>query len=310
MGWETALVLAAMAGGMIWLVRFVVKGPDSAAAGEFAKRSAEAAGNTEPETIESKFRQWQIVARSEPRPPARAIGVAELRQARRHLEGAELKYRPPPPVVSEPTREMPARGAIAGDAYEIEYADGFGVVTNRVIRVEQVYRGVETGYVEAFCYLRDDLRTFRTDRIQAMFSHRTGERIADPVAHFEAYYDPPDELVASHTAVLSRARPGLSVLVWIARAEREFDAPIMDLLLDYVEARRLIGAARAAGLGWDREVAARWIRELRPTFDVAAGVLAGLPRAGRVFKQLREFVDRLRATSPGRDRRAGRLFRD
>lgn len=207
----------------------------------------------------------------------------------------------------------PARERVQGDAYEIEYADAEGVVTTRVTEVELVERSAHRtdgkGLVDAFCYLANDRRSFRTDRILKLTDHRTGAVIVDPVVHFEAYYDPPDEISFSHRAVLYKAVSGLKVLIWIAQAEGRIDDPTLDFLCDYIEARRLDeGGTRVADLVWDRAVARRGIIRARPTLDVVSGAIHRLPAGGMVYKQLREFAARLATTSPNRDLRARRLF--
>lgn len=90
-------------------------------------------------------------------------------------------------------RPMPAPGSVNGAAFEITYADADGVITERVIRVQEV-RG-ENGftYIDAHCFLADAKRTFRGDRILSMKNHRTGEQIRDPSKFFAMFYDEEDD---------------------------------------------------------------------------------------------------------------------
>jgi hypothetical protein len=206
-------------------------------------------------------------------------------------------------------RPMPTPGSVGGAAFEISYADADDVITERVIRVQEVRSENGLAYIDAYCFLAAAKRTFRGDRILSMKNHRTGEQIRDPRKFFAMFYDDDDELVLSHEAVMSRAKPGLQALVWVARAGGELDDAVIDIMLDYIDARRQIGS-RAADLTWNRDVAKRWIMFTRPYFDNAAGALSRLSPAGRVAILTREFVERIGATSPARQKRADRLLKD
>lgn len=206
-------------------------------------------------------------------------------------------------------RPMPPRGSVSGASFEITYADADGVITERVIRVNEVTGDNGFAYIRAHCYLAQAERTFRSDRILELRNHRTGEQIRDPGKFFAVFYeDDDDEVVLSHEAVMSRAKPGLQALVWVARADGELDDAVIDTMLDYIDARRQIGS-KAADFAWNREVAKRWIMFTRPVFDNAAGVLSRLSPAGRVAIVTREFVERIGATSPNRRKRADKLLR-
>ena len=77
----------------------------------------------------------------------------------------------------------------------IAYRDGAGAASTRKVTVTNVSRDGETVMIEGYCYLRQDDRTFRLDRIERAETKRgkvmTG---ADLYAYLEARRseDPPD----------------------------------------------------------------------------------------------------------------------
>lgn len=74
---------------------------------------------------------------------------------------------------------------------EIEYADADGVVSQRKVNVALFYRpeSAPMWYVEGFCSLRGDQRTFRTDRMLRLWDGRDGwSQVADPTAWVEALW--------------------------------------------------------------------------------------------------------------------------
>ena len=62
--------------------------------------------------------------------------------------------------------------------YLIEYKDGNGNLTERVIQPIKAYPN-DNGFIRAFCELADEERTFRLDRIQSCVELETGELIND-----------------------------------------------------------------------------------------------------------------------------------
>lgn len=72
--------------------------------------------------------------------------------------------------------------------YRIEYADADGVVTTRDIAVEYWHkRGSITVYT-CWCFLRNERRTFRSDRILSVVNLETNRTIKDISAHQQRRY--------------------------------------------------------------------------------------------------------------------------
>ena len=72
--------------------------------------------------------------------------------------------------------------AISDDlTFAIEYADREGVVTEREISPTSIHliRFEPVIYIKAYCHMRKETRTFRSDRIMECRNLKTGRKIAD-----------------------------------------------------------------------------------------------------------------------------------
>jgi hypothetical protein len=67
--------------------------------------------------------------------------------------------------------------------YRIEYADADGVVTTREIYLNTWRSRGSLHYLDCWCFLRDERREFRSDRILSAINLSTNRRIKDIVAH-------------------------------------------------------------------------------------------------------------------------------
>lgn len=67
--------------------------------------------------------------------------------------------------------------------YRIEYADADGVVTTRDIYLNTWRSRGNLHYLDCWCFLRDERREFRSDRILSAINLSTNRRIKDIVAH-------------------------------------------------------------------------------------------------------------------------------
>ena len=195
--------------------------------------------------------------------------------------------------IKEVKPDLPSFGTVEGPAYQIEYTDADGVVTERVIQLQDVRSEFGSVYIDAYCLLARDKRTFRADRIQRLYDHRTGQPISRPIQFFLGSAAEPEPKDNGHTLVMGRARPGLAGLIWIARADGSLSDEAIRVILDYVEARRHLPGARASELEWDRDFARRRIETERPTFDNAMGAVGRMRRGGNEAKLFRDFAEKL-----------------
>lgn len=69
---------------------------------------------------------------------------------------------------------LSAKQTLAG-ALDIEYRDAFGRKTERYIEAKSLIRKGDRLYLWGWCELRQQMRSFRVDRIQALADGETGE---------------------------------------------------------------------------------------------------------------------------------------
>lgn len=74
---------------------------------------------------------------------------------------------------------------IARPEFRIEYADDDGVVTTRDIYVYRYRENQDVWNLDCWCYLRDDRRTFRSDRILSAINLDTNRKIQDIVRYLQ-----------------------------------------------------------------------------------------------------------------------------
>ena len=101
--------------------------------------------------------------------------------------GIKLIKRKTPTI--EKTEFNKHRMSISDDeTYRLKYSDAEGKVTNRQIEIEKISIGktLTTSYIHAYCLLVNDSRTFRFDRIKALY--KGNEKIKDPVTFLKEKY--------------------------------------------------------------------------------------------------------------------------
>jgi hypothetical protein len=175
----------------------------------------------------------------------------------------------------------------AGLTFGIQYGDVVGDVTQRVIRVISVHRdnagAVKT--ITAWCYLRNAIRTFRADRIMTVYDYKTGEVIDNWVSLLN--HDEADKVAyPDHAAVMTNARPGLKVLIWLARSNTIMTAGERQVMIDYVYSCLGDGKIRKV---FDQEKLMAWVGSYRPTPSDAVTSLLSLARTPPRFNSLKGY---------------------
>lgn len=77
--------------------------------------------------------------------------------------------------------------AIAGLCLSIDYVDASAARSSRRILVDDLYSGGGYCYIEAFCLLRQDQRTFRADRIEFLRIPPDWREVANPLSFLMGY---------------------------------------------------------------------------------------------------------------------------
>jgi tellurite resistance protein len=121
-----------------------------------------------------------------------------------------------------------ASEAIGQRAFVIRYRDHAGQLSERRIVALEVFEADGAAFLRARCLERQALRTFRTDRIEAIASGVSGEDLGRPADIFSAALAHPARRSQSHRAAV---RYALRALMTVARA----DGQVSDAELDVIE---------------------------------------------------------------------------
>jgi hypothetical protein len=174
----------------------------------------------------------------------------------------------------------------------IVYEDTRGKVSRRMVRVKAIGPSDGAGYVHGFCQLRRADRTFRIDGIREVVDHRTGETFTDAAAYFLPYVEIARwrdfaEPAAADTGrmsnptqmVLSSVRDEIKIVLYVARADGDFQVDEQDVISDFIR-RRAAMLGEAVARGYDHGRIMAWARNMNPdyaTFERAVQRLATRP---------------------------------
>lgn len=182
---------------------------------------------------------------------------------------------------------------------DIAYRDAKDTPSWRRIDVKGLSEFGEYLYLEAWCHLRADNRSFRIDRIAEIVTPETGEVIYDVPAFLARFTKEQLAPGRDQASVMSRARTGLVPLIWIARADYQLSDSEMDLLVSYVADRNLLSGSRYLTAEWNRALVRRWIEAQTPTLENARGAIAGMTKDGREKELVAKYAAQLVALADG-----------
>lgn len=245
---------------------------------------------------------------------------AFLVATRRDDRPLQLKRLPTPIETTPPAPPgRPADPAVSGMVFDIEYVDADGVVTSRRVRLRNVYPGPEGLYFDAYCEMRRGDRTFIAHRVAQMITI-SGEQINYPASFLEALvkwpnndrrsvdFDTPPE-AAEHRLVMGRARPGLVLLVWTARADDGLAEDEIGVIFDYIRRRAALHPGASV---WSEERARVFLRSFRPTLqeaiDVAGAIVKRPAERALVVEFLRRMVEVDGVVTPVEEKRLNRFL--
>jgi hypothetical protein len=196
---------------------------------------------------------------------------------------------------------------ITAQTFDIAYRDAYDDDSIRRIEIKAFSDFNGHIYIEAWCHLRRGGRSFRTDRIGEMIAVQTGEIIDNPTRYARQLktqlFDPGKD----YASVMSKAKAGLSALIWIARADHELADAEMDLFVEFIGERISLHRKTASANDWNPLVARRQIENSRPIFNEAAGAISALKRAGTEFELIEKYAQRLSSMDAAATKRAQKL---
>lgn len=234
-------------------------------------------------------------------------------------------------ISTRPSRPIP--NDIEGRLIKFDYCDADGKVTTRTVNCYHVWHGDGCTYVQGWCMLRNELRTFRTERMSNLLEVRSAKNISDPVSYFDHYADdpPPSRRVAPGVTITTsvhvpsreeiedralkwhqrhQARriciDGLRVLAYVALAGDGWTGGDRNIEESYIEARLAM-----AGFQWDQNITGAMM-------DIGAGLAVPfasfLRSAGSVaadkehFALVRDSVEEMIAADAGGNAAQGEAY--
>ena len=181
----------------------------------------------------------------------------------------------------------------------IDYVDSTGQRSRRRITLLSLKRGPNAPLLTAICHERRATRTFRCDRIGGFID---GDSVVEDAKAFfretmlvDLDTLAPDEALATARLVRDQLRPGLSVLVALARSDDEFHAEELDRILQYTE-RELPHIEGGDAVGLDElDAMIPLVENMRPTREALPGYLARIeefsaPRRANFSRSVFEVV--------------------
>ena len=175
------------------------------------------------------------------------VAAWDFKMAKRALAAGELLRRP----VTASARltgerdleeaEEPPVGSEAGAALIwIEYENGAGEQSGRNVTLRRIWAKDGALYLSGLCHARHKVRTFRADRVVSLTCLTTGEVADEPEqwleAHglFDEHYEPRRITAGPTNIAIKSALPGLSLLMFLARADGHLDPDEIEVATDYV----------------------------------------------------------------------------
>jgi hypothetical protein len=129
---------------------------------------------------------------------------------------------------------------IDGVALGIAYKDATGMPSQRTIRCKAAYRDRPGGrhiYIEAWCLLRQDWRSFRLDRIVDVYDYTTGEVVGSGEAFFGSLLGTDVSQPLSEAKACKQFVDGARVLTFIAMSDGRLDARELAIIVEFAVSR-------------------------------------------------------------------------
>jgi hypothetical protein len=131
-------------------------------------------------------------------------------------------------VDHEPGHEANQSGKPENLAFWIKYHASDDKISERDILIKSVKHATRGLIVMAFCYKRENIRTFRADRILEMYWIDTGEIVEKPLTFLES-------LCLQPNIWIKRYFDGLMLLAFLSRCDGHMHKAEVDVMADYIE---------------------------------------------------------------------------
>lgn len=132
---------------------------------------------------------------------------------------------------------------VQGQSFTIGYRDSSGATSTRRITVRKLHRSADGCLcLKVFCWERQASRSFRVDRITSLCRLSDPAQIAAPIEFFEKFMT--DGIDSAAAAAMQILRPGLRVLLYLARCDGKVHPAEEDVIKSFV-------IAHAPATPWD-----------------------------------------------------------
>ncbi len=169
----------------------------------------------------------------------------------------------------------------------ITYEDADGNISERLVNCIKIVENESERYLWGYCHLRTDFRAFQLDRIREIRDYRTGAHTDDAERFFAPFRTLAEQDQAAKTEFASRATrevlglvgDELRILMFVAMADRHFDAREQELISEFIQTR-----ARQLGdeifQAYDHARVLEWMRGQVPSFSVLERAVQRLSARG------------------------------
>ena len=164
---------------------------------------------------------------------------------------------------------------IRGVAFAIEYCDSHGWLSTRTVRCLSI-DPERHACISAYCHVRDQVMTFRVDRIISVIDLHSGEML--PGDAYFALLAPyltqvrPDRATRRLMETQGATRDGVFALLQVAMTEGVLGDAARAVVVDYVNAEaEAVGCAAAPA-----ELISLWVRNLAPPLDAVQDAVNNL----------------------------------
>lgn len=108
--------------------------------------------------------------------------IRPLLAEKQHVKVNDKKIQNPAAVttVDADTSHNDSGPSVIGKSYRINYRDSSGNDTERVITIQKLKRSYGSTYIEAFCHLRNEVRTFALDSVKTYIVDTDTGELVDP----------------------------------------------------------------------------------------------------------------------------------
>lgn len=191
-----------------------------------------------------------------------------------------------------------------GLCFDIEYKDSKGKITQRSIECYGFKDNANSEVMNAHCYVRERMRTFRVDRIISANNSYTGEVYEDLAGWLDqlhVYFDGKGATKSrkltkeqiGQQKLMNRCKDGLRVLFYFARCDGEYHAQEYFVIEEYVDDMSFLPTDKAP-ITFDTEQVVEWGEGLRVTYTDALRALNRLDERGElgdILKVVKKVID-------------------